>query len=108
MWSSDKDSTKIEVRVVHEVYQTRKEFITVDGKQQVIEKRKLVKELFPIKSIFKDAITSVDEAITLKNTISKTRAIIFDKYSQTFYLIDHSAASIRELLAHKPKTKIGF
>ena len=70
--------------------------------QQVFDKNISVR-----KWMNKDAITSVDEYINDNNTISKTKSIIYDKYSAKFFITNHSVDDVMDNISRSVK-KIGF
>ena len=100
----------IQLQIVHSVYKERIEFETLpEGELYPVKKQKLVKQMCVRKWIKKEAIVSVDEYITSKNTIAKNRSIVFDKYSAQFYVTYHSVDELLNVLESRPvKNQIGF
>lgn len=81
---------------------------TPDGKFIRMEKDKLHKETQVLKWIDRDAIISVEEYVTKKGTIAKSRSIIFDKYSNRFYATWHSVNDIIDALEERKEGFVGF
>lgn len=96
--------------VVHSVYKNKVVYEKMpDGdlfpnKKEILHKQLRVKKWFR-----KEAISSVEEYVTSKNTVSKTRSVVFDKYSGRFYATYHSVEEVIKHLAPQPyKNQIGF
>lgn len=94
----------IQLFMITPIYKSKIKTVEVDGVKTNVEQQILVKELQIKKWIRKDAITSVENYVTAKNTISKTRAVIFDKYSNRFYVAAHNIDNIHEAIS--PQTKV--
>jgi hypothetical protein len=103
------DQDDIALLLVHSIYKTklinRK---TADGKKEVLEKQILVKELRVNRWFRKDGIIGVQEYVTSKNTIAKKRCLVYDKYSNQYYLVNHSVEQVRKAIKYIPKNQIGF
>ena len=67
---------------------------------------KLKKQIHARKWFSRDAIVSVEEYVTSKNTIAKSRSIVFDKYSGRFYATYHSPQEVLQSLGNS--NEIGF
>lgn len=93
----------MELTLVHSVYKIKK----VKTDTEVVEKSVFVKELRIKKWFKKDSITSVQEYVTGKNTISKTRCVVFDKYSAQMYAVEHTSDQIIHLTSGL-HNQIGF
>lgn len=103
------DQDDISLLLVHSIYKTK--FInrkTPDGKYEVLEKQVLVKELRVNRWFRKDGIISIQEYVTSRNTIAKKRCLIYDKYSNQYYLVSHSMEQVRKAIKYIPKNQIGF
>lgn len=87
----------IRLKLVHPIYKT------------VEDKQIFIKELRVKRWFKKQDISSIQDLVTNKNTISKTRCLIFDKQTQQFYVVFHSVKQVREALNPIPtKNQIGF
>lgn len=102
------DSVRLEV--VHSVYKTKVEYEKMpEGEMYPTQKEKLVKQIRVKKWFKKEAITSVEEYVTVKNTIAKNRSVVFDKYSGKFYATFHGAQEVINNIEPQPyKNQIGF
>lgn len=100
----------IRLDVVHPVYKTKVEYEKMpDGELYPNQKEKLVKEIRVKKWFRKEALVSVEEYVTKKNTIAKNRCIVFDKYSSRFYAVQHNPEDvINHLTIPFYKNQIGF
>ena len=100
----------IRLDVVHSVYQNKIEFETLpEGELYPVQKEKLKKQIRVKKWFKKEAITSVEEYVTAKNTVSKNRSVIFDKYSGKFYATYHKVEEVmKNIESHSYKNQIGF
>lgn len=96
--------------IISPIYKTKFVSSVIGLQKTRVEKSILVKELRLKKWMRKDGITSVEEYITTKNTIAKDRAIIFDKYTNKHYAVNHIPSEIiAELKPKKPIiNKIGY
>lgn len=96
--------------LVHPVYKTTIVYKKMpEGDEYPEEKQRLIKELRVMKWFRKDGITSVEQYVTTKNEIATNRSVIFDRYSNRFYTIAHSAHDVHEHLRKSTTTnKIGF
>lgn len=102
------DNTRIELSVVHSVYETRKKKIkNPQGYVEVVPEEKMVKQIYVRKWFVKEAITSVEEYVTNNNAISNNRSIVFDKYSGRFYATFHGADEVMKHLAPQ-SAEVGF
>lgn len=100
----------IELLMITPVYKSKIKEVNVDGVKTAVEQQVLAKELRTKKWIRKDAITSVENYLTSRSTVSKTRSVIFDKYSGKYFATAHSTDNIIEVLTHVDSysPKIGF
>lgn len=105
---SSQDSIQLEV--VHSVYKNKIVYEKMpDGELFPSKQEKLHKQIRVKKWFKKEAITSVEEYVTSKNTISKNRSIVFDKYSSRFYATFHNAEEVMRNIETQPyKNQIGF
>jgi hypothetical protein len=102
-------SETVEIKVVHSVYKDKLVMSTLEGGEVYPEKKSvLVKQIKVTKWFRKDAITSVEEVVTSKNTLAKKRSIIFDKYSGRFYETFHSPREILEQINSRSANPIGY
>jgi hypothetical protein len=102
------DSVRLEV--VHSVYKTKVHYEKMEGGDLFpAQKDILVKQIKVKKWFKKEAITSVEEYVTVKNTIAKNRSIVFDKYSGKFYATFHGAQEVINTIEPQSyKNQIGF
>ena len=98
----------VHLYLITPIYETRSKIVVNEGVKTKEPYQKLVKELRTRKWIKKDAIVSVDDYVTSKYQVSKTRSIIFDKYSNKFYATDHSIDDVIGALGKNTVSKIGF
>lgn len=102
------DGTRIELSVVHNIYESEIVKVKNPDKTHDYEKReKLVKQLHVRKWFSKEGITSVEEYVTNDHRISKSRSIVFDKYTSRFYATWHNPSEIMEHLSPVSKS-VGF
>jgi len=102
------DSVRLEV--VHSVYKSKVEYEHMpEGELFPVKKEVFQKQIRVKKWFKKEAITSVEEYVTIKNTIAKNRSIVFDKYSQKFYATFHHPEDvIKNIEPQSYKNQIGF
>jgi len=100
----------IQLEVIHSVYKEKIEFEKMpEGDLFPVKKQKLVKQLRVKKWVRKEGIVSIEEYVTSKHKIAKTRSVVFDKYSAQFYATYHSVDEILNVLECRPvKNQIGF
>ncbi len=98
----------MELFMVTPIYKTKIKVVKIDGVKTNVESQVLVKELHTKKWIRKDAITSVEDYVTSKSVISKTRSVIFDKYSGKYFATAHSTDNIIEVLTNVKVREIGI
>jgi hypothetical protein len=105
---SNNDSVMLEV--VHSVYKKKVKYeVMPEGDLFPQEKEVLHKQIRVKKWFKKEAISSVEEYVTSKNTIAKNRCIVFDKYSGRFYATFHQLHEVVNKLEPQPyKNQIGF
>jgi hypothetical protein len=103
-------SDSIQLEVVHSVYKERVEYERLpEGESYPVKKEVLQKQIRVKKWFKKEAITSVEEYVTVKNTIAKNRSIVFDKYSGKFYAtFHHPEEVIKNIEPQSYKNQIGF
>lgn len=100
----------IQLSIVQAVYKSKMTYEKYpEGDMIPQEKKILIKEMRVRKWFKKEAITSVEEYVTVKNTIAKNRSLVFDKYSGRFYATWHNAEEVMTRL-NEPlnKSTIGF
>jgi hypothetical protein len=102
------DSLRLEI--VHSVYKNTVTYEQLpDGELYPTKKEILVKQMRVKKWFKKEAITSVEEYITARNTVAKSRCIVYDKYSCKFYATFHKLDDvIKSIEPHSHKNQIGF
>lgn len=100
----------VQLQVVHSVFKSTVEYEQMPGGDQFpTQKDKLVKQIRVKKWFKKEAITSVEEYVTSKNTIAKNRCVVFDKYSGKFYAtFHHPEEVIQSIEPQSYKNQIGF
>lgn len=103
-------SDSVQLEVVHSVYKFKVEYEQMPegdlfpNRKEVLHKQIRVKKWFK-----KEAITSVEEYVTVKNTIAKSRSIVFDKYSGKFYATFHNPEEVIKCIEPQSyKNQIGF
>lgn len=103
-------SESVRLDVVHSVYKTKLEYEQLPEGELFPNKREVLQKQIRVKKWFKkEGITSVEEYVTAKNRISKSRSIVFDKYSGRFYATFHSADEVMRNIETQPyKNQIGF
>lgn len=96
--------------VVHSVVKHKTVYQKLSGGEEYPEQKEvLVKQIHVRKWFRKDGITSVEEYVTSKNRVARTRSVVFDKYSGRFYQTFHSAADVMNSIhSSAPNTPIGF
>lgn len=101
----------IQLIVSHKVY-GRKVVITRSATGEAVpeELDVMVKEVKLVKWFKKDGIVSVEETMQKDNRVSKTRSVIFDRYSGRFYETFHPVSSVMRSLYESTlnKSSIGF
>lgn len=77
----------IELEVVHPVYKTKtkKKATGEVEKVEVLDRELKIKKWF-----LKEAITSAEEYVDGRNRVSKSKCVVYDKYSSRFYAVWHS------------------
>lgn len=100
----------IRLDVVHSVYKTKLEYEQMPEGELFPSKKEVLQKQIRVKKWFKkEGITSVEEYVTSRNTISKSRCIVFDKYSGRFYATFHNAEEVMKIIETQPyKNQIGF
>lgn len=99
----------IQLNVVHSVYKDKIVNTTLPGGENYPEKKSVLVKQMRVKKWFrKDAITSVEEVVTTKNTVAKKRSIIFDKYSGRFYEVYHTPGEILDQINPRSVNPIGY
>ena len=94
--------------VVHSVTKQKTVYQKLSGGEEYPnQKEVLIKQIHIQKWFRKDGITSVEEYVTVKNKVARSRSIVFDKYSGRFYATFHSAEEIMDSI-QPSKNKIGF
>ena len=98
------------LNIVHSVYKKKTVYTNIGGGDSFAEKKEvLVKQIIVKKWFKKEAITSVEEYVTSKNKVAKSRSIIFDKYSSRFYATFHNVDEIMNNINNRTyKNQIGF
>lgn len=103
-----KRGQKIRLNLVHPIYKTVSK-LRISGKSTYKESyEKLVKEIRLIKWLNLEAIISVEEYLTAKGTVAKSRSIIFDKYTGKHYATYHPVEEILSFLEGGKNNSVGF
>lgn len=102
------DSVRLEI--VHSVYKNKLVYEKMPEGELFPNKKEVLHKQLRVKKWFKkDGITSVEEYVTAKNTVAKSRSVVFDKYSGRFYATYHKMDDIMKHLMPQPyKNQIGF
>jgi predicted aminopeptidase len=104
---SDQDS--ICLSIVHSVTKQKTVYQKLSGGEDYPEQKEvLVKQIHVRKWFRKDGITSVEEYVTSKNRVARSRSIVFDKYSGRFYATYHSAKDVMQNIHSTAPNPIGF
>lgn len=100
----------VRLDIVHSVYKNTVKYEQLpEGEMFPVKKETLHKQIRVKKWFKKEAITSVEEYVTSRNRIAKSRSVVFDKYSQKFYATFHNAEEvIRSIEPQSYQNKIGF
>ena len=101
---STRDCVRLDI--IHSVYKSVTEYEKLpEGDLYPTKKDVLLKQIRVKKWLRKDGITSIEEYVTTKNTIAKSRCIVFDKYSGKFYAAFHSIEEVMFHLEGNPMKK---
>lgn len=85
------DDRTIRICLVHSVYKEIDVKIKDEnGNVVLMTKQKLLKQIPVRKWMKKESVSSVEEYVTAKNTVSKSRSILFDRDSGRFYATYHN------------------
>lgn len=104
-----KSGRKVCLALINPVYKKTTSYIkTTNGELIKGQKEKFHKETQVLKWIDLDAIVSIEEYITKKGEVAKSRSIIFDKYSNKFYATWHSVHEIIEAIEDRKDDAVGF
>ena len=100
----------IQLEIVHSVYKNKVVYEKLAGGEVYPEKKEVLVKQIKVKKWFKkEAIVSVEEYVTTKNKVAKTRSIVFDKYSSRFYATYHNADEVMRNINNRSRnTQIGF
>ena len=100
----------IQLDIVHSVYKHKIVYEKLAGGESYPERKEILVKQIKVKKWFKkEAIVSVEEYVTTKNKVAKTRSIVFDKYSSKFYATYHNAEDVmRNISSRTRNTQIGF
>jgi hypothetical protein len=103
----------LELTLVHPVYKTVTKISRCKqtGELMPQEQQKLVKELKVKKWFSPEQIGSVEEVVNTNNTISKTRSMIYCRFSAKFYITWHAPKDVilqRSTLMKPQRSKIGY
>jgi len=100
----------IQLEIVHSVYKNKVVYEKLSGGEIYPEKKEVLVKQIKVKKWFKkEAIVSVEEYVTTKNKVAKTRSIVFDKYSSRFYATYHNADEVMRNINNRSRnTQIGF
>jgi hypothetical protein len=101
----------LELEVVHPIFRTETQYQRMPEGDEFPEQVQVLDRELRIRKWFrKDGITSVEQAVSDKHKIYKTRCVVFDRYSGRFYQAYHSIDDVMATLeGAPPKTnQIGF
>jgi hypothetical protein len=103
-------SDSIQLEIVHSVYKDKVEYERLPEGELFPTKKEVLQKQIRVKKWFKkEAITSVEEYVTSKNKIAKSRCIVFDKYSARFYATYHNSEDVMRCIEPQSyKNQIGF
>jgi len=96
----------VQLSIVHSV--TKQKLVSHKGAEYPELKEVNVKQIYVQKWFKKEGITSVEEYVTSKNKIAKSRSIVFDKYSGRFYATYHSPKEVMESINRIKTNPIGY
>lgn len=95
--------------IVHSVTKQKTVYQKLSGGEDYPEQKEvLVKQIHVRKWFRKDGITSVEEYVTSKNRVARSRSVVFDKYSGRFYATYHSANDVMQSIYSAAPNPIGF
>jgi len=95
--------------IVHSVTKQKTVYQKLSGGEDYPEQKEvLVKQLHVRKWFRKDGITSVEEYVTSKNRVARSRSVVFDKYSGRFYATFHSPEEVMNNIITSSANPIGF
>lgn len=95
----------IQVKIINQLVKTK----LVKNSDPAEYEEVIFKELFTKKWFRRDGITTIEEYITTKKTIAKTRSTIFDTFTGRLYVVNHTIEEVEEAVILKPITnKIGY
>ena len=98
----------VELTVLHPVFKTKTVYTKLPGGDEYPEtKQVLVKELKVKKWFLKEAIVSIEQYVTKRHSIGKSRSVIFDKFSGRSYTVLHTPQHILHMIT-QPLNPIGF
>jgi len=113
----EKNEDYIEIDVIAEKYKRKLTKVKGEDGNFIKEGKKYVKQytdsyigsyLVPT-TFYKEGITLYSPAITMRDTVLKTRCTIYDKYSNKFYLVNHSKEELDKALIKEDKPhSVGF
>ena len=93
----------VQLSLIHPIYKSVSvSAVDENGNSLVMKKDKLVKQIAIKKWFRKDAIDSVEEYVTTKNTIAKNRCIIHDAMSNSYYQTFHNPDELWFILRKEP------
>lgn len=95
------DDEGLELLLVYPVFKIKKIKIDTPDGPITQEVQKLFKEIGVRRWFRKESITLVEEYVTSKFKVSKSRSVIFDKYSARFYNTFHSYNDVKSHLGLK-------
>ena len=97
------------LQVVHSVYKNKTVYQKLEGGELYPEKKEMLVKQIRVKKWFKkEGITSVEEYVTARNEVSKSRSIVFDKYSGRFYATYHNATEVMKNIHARTHAQVGF
>lgn len=104
-------TSAIELTIVHDVYKTKTVYVKMpEGDEFPETKQVFVKQMLVKKWFIKEAIVSIEQYVTKRHSIGKSRSVIFDRFSGRSYIVLHSPQDILHMMTQDshPKTPIGF
>lgn len=98
----------LELTIIHDVYKTKTVYTKLPGGDEYPEQKQvLVKQMKVKKWFLKEAIVSIEQYVTKRHSIGKSRSVIFDKFSGRSYIVLHTPQHILHMIT-QPINPIGF
>lgn len=98
----------LELTILHDVYKTKTVYVKLPGGDEYPEQKQVFVKTLKVKKWFlKEAIVSIEQYVTKRHSIGKSRSIIFDKFSGRSYTVLHTPQDILHMIT-QPTNPIGF